>query len=1032
MSRKPWVIRAKEHPGATFEEIQNEPAWESGHQHRIGFRNADNRLPGFTHGLQPLSAEEEEAIVREARKKFKSIQDKEDKGELVNWRDIVGGLHDFHLVHPEQRPHGWRYVLEAQEDWVKFGQPWPANIKRREKAEKDAKEKEKTKDKDDKASDSGYDDRESTGDEAASPKPSPTSEAFWRETEYISNLGVDGGLHESPQAEANKDSDIAINNDDQMGPDNWIPRHPKLIRLTGKHPLNAQPPPELLYGAGLITPNDIHYVRNHGAVPRLLWEFHQLDIHVENGKMALSMDDLVSQFRTINIPVLLACDGNRRGELNRIRKSKGFTWGAAGVSCAYWRGALLRDVLIAAGQADPYGPDADPNSEKRLWVNFSGADELSDGTYETCIPLDYAMDPTNDVILAFEMNNEALPADHGYPVRLVIPGWVGGRCVKWLQKIWISDKENDSYYHIYDNRVLPSSITDNDSDEAKAMYNNPDTACNEQVLNSVIVKPAHGERMPLKDLHKGDTYRVEGFAFSGGGHPVQRVELSHDGGDTWHYCQRKFPDRPIRHGRKFWGWVFWHVDLPVSELVGAKSLAVRAWNALKCTQPEKPIWNIMGMMNNCWYQVKPEITSSDDAEEPYVLFRHPVELESREPGWMQSSMENKMAAAKIAPANDKKRITRQEFEKHDKDNDCWIVIEGNVYDVTSALSWHPGGKAPLMAHAGKVHQETTDEFNSIHDDFARKKMQECLVGRLTDKAINYIEQNAREKAKPAAKLEGDVGIQKDMWRPAKLLSKEDVSEDTRTYTFKLPEGKMKLGMNTCQHIEVGFHFLDKMLTRSYTPTRPFLPAPEGTGSQGHNLSKDYDGTGTFELTVKTYFPNDDQPGGAMSNILDMIPIGEEIEIRGPIGEIEYHGNGNFIVEGEKRHFKRVCLVVGGSGLTPAYSLISRVCATKDDKTEIRMVDANNSEIDILMRDELEHFQDQSNGQFKLAYVLSKPGKDWKGYRGFVNEEILKENLFPPDDDTIALVCGPPTMISKAVLPVLIKWGYIEDKNLYGF
>jgi DMSO/TMAO reductase YedYZ molybdopterin-dependent catalytic subunit len=65
------------------------------------------------------------------------------------------------------------------------------------------------------------------------------------------------------------------------------------------------------------------------------------------------------------------------------------------------------------------------------------------------------MDPTNDVLLAMEMNDLPLPPDHGYPVRLMIPGYVGGRYVKWLRRIWISDHENQSYYHIWDNRVLP-------------------------------------------------------------------------------------------------------------------------------------------------------------------------------------------------------------------------------------------------------------------------------------------------------------------------------------------------------------------------------------------------------------------------------------------------------------------------------------------------------------------------------------------------------------------------------------------------
>lgn len=268
-------------------------------------------------------------------------------------------------------------------------------------------------------------------------------------------------------------------------------------------------------------------------MPHLLWETHTLE--VEGGKLTLSMDDLREKFDAINIPVALACDGNRRKELNMIKRSKGFSWGSGAVSCAYWKGVLLRDVLLAAGV-----PEKMPGEgRKRYWVNCEGADHPSEGKYATCIPFQYAMDPTNDVLLAYQMNHVPLPPDHGYPVRLMIPGYVGGRCVKWLKKIWTSDKENDSHYHIWDNRVLPSFITEKDGEFATTMFNHPDTACNEQNLNSVIVKPAQGERIEFTKARKDKTYRIEGYAYDGGGHEVQRVEVSLYGGETWLYCIRK-------------------------------------------------------------------------------------------------------------------------------------------------------------------------------------------------------------------------------------------------------------------------------------------------------------------------------------------------------------------------------------------------------------------------------------------------------------------------------------------------------------
>jgi nitrate reductase (NAD(P)H) len=161
---------------------------------------------------------------------------------------------------------------------------------------------------------------------------------------------------------------------------------------------------------------------------------------------------------------------------------------------------------------------------------------------------------------------------------VLIPGFVGGRSVKWLSRIWITDHENESYYHIWDNRVLPSFITEKDGEFARTMFSHPSTACMEQNLNSVIVRPGQGETLDMADLLKCDTYRVRGFAYDGGGHEVQRVELSLDNGATWLYCIRHFPDLPVRNGRKFWTWVHWHVDIDSAHLARAESLTVRCFN----------------------------------------------------------------------------------------------------------------------------------------------------------------------------------------------------------------------------------------------------------------------------------------------------------------------------------------------------------------------------------------------------------------------------------------------------------------------
>lgn len=102
----------------------------------------------------------------------------------------------------------------------------------------------------------------------------------------------------------------------------------------------------------------------------------------------------------------------------------------------------------------------------------------------------------------------------------------------------------------------------------------------------------------------------------------------------------------------------------------------------------------MGMMNNCWYIVKPEISDNDEGIAS-INFRHPVEPGTKEGGWMQLSESEKINEAKQAAGAPEKQFTREEIEKHNKDDDCWIVVDGKVYDATSVLGWHPGGRAAV-------------------------------------------------------------------------------------------------------------------------------------------------------------------------------------------------------------------------------------------------------------------------------------------------------------------------------------------------
>ncbi|KAK2789694.1 hypothetical protein FQN53_001450 [Emmonsiellopsis sp. PD_33] len=1044
----PHYTRPTYHPGSTKKEIEEEPDWKTASLHRIGLRNHEDRYPGVTHHGDAWLKDELEYGER-ARQVEAELQKQITRGDLLSVRDIMTKQEDFHLTRPEAYSKGWRYVLHTTEDFIKYQQDWPINKQKREKEEQEKRKKEQEKEEQLKKEhewrrDRGenatqrdaYASKEKERDEQDRAENVPKSKreelkqkytvqelallhGLLQEKKYIQNLKQNDGKARSPWADVDDTESYRIDEADQFTPDNWVPRSDLLIRLTGKHPLNAETPLSMLYDAGIITPNKLHYVRSHGPVPHLRWQTHRLD--VGGGKLTLSMDEIKERFDTINIPVLLACDGNRRKEVNMIRRTKGFNWGAGGVGCAYWKGPLLRDILLAAG-----APSEPP--QRRLWVNFEGAEECSGGKYATCIPLDYAMDPQNDVILAYEMNDAVLPPDHGYPIRLIIPGWVGGRWVKWLSRIWISEKENDSYYHIYDNRVLPSFVIDKDSEFAQVMFSHPSTAANEQELNSVIVKPAHGEKLNLmvQNKKKRNEYRIEGYAYCGGGNEVQRVEVSLDGGENWLYCIRKFPEAPIRHGRKFWAWVYWHVDVDIAHLARASEIIVRCFDRLKNTQPPKINWNIMGMLNNSWYRVRTNIIQDPDSGDLSITFQHPTEPVNGTGGWMKPSTEDQIAEIRHELAAPQKQFTREEIEKHNTEKDCWIVINGKVYDATSVLSWHPGGVPTIMAHAGAVHAETTEQFESIHDDYAQKKLSECVLGVVTDKAKDFIKKQSEELAKAKAGEKNlERGIQRHKWTQVHFRKREKISEDTRLYTFALPPGTKSLGLETCQHVQLGFHFNDKLVIRQYTPIRPIFES---------------EADGTFKLAVKTYFPDGKQPGGTMSNILDCLRENEEVEVKGPTGEIKYFGNGQFKIDGKEHKFDNVTLILGGSGITPGYQLIARILQShaiaggKKDPTKIRVIDANKTEDDILLIDELNQFAKEHPDQFSIVHVIAQPKRELQQgmVKGLVNREVIRQHGFKPGKGNVALLCGPLGLIKFAALPNLKEWGYQEDVDLFGF
>ncbi|RWW56205.1 hypothetical protein BHE74_00037085 [Ensete ventricosum] len=754
---------------------------------------------------------------------------------------------------------------------------------------------------------------------------------------------------------------------DEGTADGWIERNPSLIRLTGKHPFNCEPPLARLMHHGFITPVPLHYVRNHGAVPKADWLTWTVDITgLVKRPVRLTMDDLVRDFPAVEIPVTLVCAGNRRKEQNMVQQSIGFNWGPAAISTTVWRGVRLRDVLRRCGVMS--------RKDGALFVCFEGAEDLPGGggsKYGTSLRREVAMDPSRDVMLAYMQNGEMLTPDHGFPVRVIIPGFIGGRMVKWLKRIIVTPQESDSYYHYKDNRVLPSHVD-------------------------------------------AELANVEG-----GGRKVTRVEVTLDGGETWLVCALDQPEKPNKYG-KYWCWCFWSLEVEVLDLLGAKEVAVRAWDESLNTQPEKLIWNVMVKMNVCRPH-KGEIG---------LVFEHPTQPGNQSGGWMarQKHLETsetptlKKSTSTPFMNTASKQYTMSEVRKHASRESAWIVVHGNVYDCTGFIKDHPGGADSILINAGG---DCTEEFDAIHSDKAKALLDTYRIGELipsgyvSDTSVHGASDfshlsTIREVSRPSALVNPREKVQ------CKLVSKTIISHDVRLFRFALPSADHVLGLPVGKHIFLCATIDGKLCMRPYTPTSPV------------------DEVGLFELLIKVYFKGENPKfpnGGLMSQHLESLPVGSTLDIKGPTGHIEYTGRGNFAVNGKPRFARRLAMIAGGTGITPIYQVIQAVLRDPEDPTEMHLVYANRSEDDILLQDELDGWARDRPEQFKVWYVIdeAKRGEEWRYSTGFITESILREHIpVGGSDDTLALACGPPPMIKFAVVPNLEKMKYDTANSLLQF
>nr|XP_018681611.1 PREDICTED: nitrate reductase [NADH]-like [Musa acuminata subsp. malaccensis] len=183
-----------------------------------------------------------------------------------------------------------------------------------------------------------------------------------------------------------------------------------------------------------------------------------------------------------------------------------------------------------------------------------------------------------------------------------------------------------------------------------------------------------------------------------------------------------------------------------------------------------------------------------------------------------------------------------------------------------------------------------------------------------------------------------------------LVAKKTVSHDVRLFRFALPSADQVLGLPVGKHIFLCATIDGKLCMRPYTPTSPV------------------DEIGHFELLINVYFKGENPKfpnGGLMSQHLESLPIGSTLDVKGPLGHIEYAGRGNFLVDGKHRSTRRLAMIAGGTGITPVYQVIQAVLRDPENRTEMHLVYANRSEDDILLRDELDILLQKS--YFLLAF-----------------------------------------------------------------
>ena len=340
-------------------------------------------------------------------------------------------------------------------------------------------------------------------------------------------------------------------------------------------PPNAEPPIEELV-KNWITPEKHFYVRSHAPSPKIDADQFRLKIEgLVDSPGEISLAELMDKFPAKTVTATMTCAGNRRNEHSAIRAVDGVQWQSQAIGNASWTGIPLSTVLKSVGLK----PDA-----KHVW--FEGLDQHQKKgktiVFGGSIPITKAMHDTDEMpgaLLVNQMNGEPLTPDHGYPLRTVVPGYIGARSVKWLGKIVVSNRTMPNHY-VQDAYKLVEEDTPGAWSESAPLYRYP--------MNCGIA------RIQSRSTDTREVMEVVGYALPPGtGRTLKRVEVSLNGGESWH--QAKFERKPQPYV-----WSLWKLEVPVQAVRGIA--IARAVDSAGEAMPERVEWNMKGYMFNSWYR----------------------------------------------------------------------------------------------------------------------------------------------------------------------------------------------------------------------------------------------------------------------------------------------------------------------------------------------------------------------------------------------------------------------------------------------